>query len=159
MSPKKVDWQTRAEALMQAARDLRRDWPQESVSNHLSASHKDLFARYVVDLRRAKQGAENWWSAMIETETQRTIDQVEAEYNVSTRYQVGAVANRGVIHVLRKYWLSCVALNEELSPKDRVHPEEFLLGALLREHYEDLAEFVSRLPYWPIGLDDEGRWV
>ena len=37
--------------------------------------------------------------------------------------------------------------------------EEFLLGELLRGGHEDLAEFISGLPYWPIGMDADGRWV
>jgi hypothetical protein len=33
-----------------------------------------------------------------------------------------------------------------------------LLGSLLFPPSEQLAQFLSKLPYWPIGMDAAGKW-
>jgi hypothetical protein len=126
---------------------------------HLHGPHLELFRDYVVDMRRAIQGAHAWWNALIETEARRCGNLTEAEYRVKRRNAVGRFANRGVIGVLRKYWLACEAINGQSAVGSRVPPEQFMLGMLIDTTWEDIAEFLSHLPYWPIGMSPKGEWI
>ena len=38
-------------------------------------------------------------------------------------------------------------------------PEEFLLRWLVTDRLDELAEFLAGMPYWPIGMDEDGNWV
>ncbi len=153
------DWRSKADALIQAARDVRNELAPRPSSKRVGPRHRKLFDQYVKDLRRAQEWALSWWTSMIRTELQATPDQRDAERNVSRRNPVGPVAHVGVIYVLRRYWLDCVALNREVPAAEQVQPEDFLLGFLLYSSYGDLGRFVAQLPYWPIGLDADGNWI
>jgi hypothetical protein len=121
--------------------------------------HRELFDQYLTEMRRAKLNAEVWWKTIIDVETGRAGDRRIAERTIRSRYSVGPAAHVGVIAVLRRFWLSCAALNIRSTPLERLPPEELLLGMLLSPPNEDLARFLSDLPYWPIGLDADGNWV
>ncbi len=152
------NWRDRAAALIEFVSDItgetppppRPSWPKP---------HLSLFEQYVADLRRARQEAQTWWNGMISAVRQRGGDQEEAARFVKRRFPVGAVCAKRVIGVVRHYWLACAALNAAAAPADRVPPEQFLLGRLIGTRDQDLAEFVSALPYWPIGMDADGNWV
>jgi hypothetical protein len=152
-------WRDRVNALLQAMRDVyaepaTKQWPMTLTSRHMA-----LFERYLRDLRRAKEGAEKRWDAMVAAEFGRTGDLTHAEQNVEKRIPAGRVADPGVIAIVRRYWSECAALNAKFSEAEYVRPEEFLLDLLVWTTHEDLAIFLSGLPYWPIGMDAEGRWV
>ena len=154
------DWRNRVAALIEAVQDVRRGSLRASErSTTPSPQHLELYRRFVEDLRRAKQGAEKRWDAMVATEFGRAGDLTLAERTVAKRNSVGRVADPGVIAILRRYWLACQAINLQLPQAERVGPEHVLLGLLLDSPNEDLARFLSELPYWPVGLDREGRWV
>ena len=121
--------------------------------------HAKLFAEYVRDLGEAKETADQWWESLIVMEEAQTHDRARAIDNVKERRPVGQVAHPEVIAVIRTYWLRCDALNGNLDEPSRVPPEDLVLGWLLADGHADLAELVSKLPYWPIGLEADGRWV
>jgi hypothetical protein len=155
-----ADWRDRVAALLQAARDVNPgSRTAGSASVTWSTGHRILFERYVYDLRRAIQGANLWWDAMIETQLPRSGgDRIRAAREVARRNPVGPVADRGVIAVLRQYWLECVALNAQ-HPDEQLAPEEFVLGSLCGSSFEASARFLSQLPYWPLGLSADGCWI
>jgi hypothetical protein len=151
------DWLERATELLRAIQDVAPD-DHPRVGSEGSTTHRDLFDQYLTELREAKELAEGWWEALIATEEEdRTGDREQAIANVEGRRPVGPVAHGAIIEVVRKFWLACAALNRQVSEVERVAPEEFVLGWLTSE-YQDLAAFLSRLPYWPIGLD-QTNWV
>ena len=153
----KRDW-SRVTWFMQAARDMRRDSPAEVRIADASDSHRSLFEEYVADLQYAKKWADSWWASINQTESERNEDSVLLEQLLPKRLPAGAAAHGGNIAVIRKYWLACIAVNQKTSPEE-VMPEQFLLGWLLEKSHTDLAEFVAQLPYWPIGMDENGEWV
>ena len=156
---KTARWQSDAANLMQAARDVRLEPEQLYVPSNAGREHRLLLDSYVQDLRRAKAWAKSWWTGMIETEQKRAGSRAEAIRTVRMKYPVGDVAHGSVIAVVRDYWLRCVELNEAVSPSSQMPPEEFLLGSLLRPPLEELAQFLSALPYWPIGINASGKWA
>jgi hypothetical protein len=124
-----------------------------------SARHRSLFEEYVQKLRKHKREGEKWFKALIDSEEKKTGDRDQAIANVKERRPVGPVSYPYVTGTVRKYWLACVSLNQELAKVERVAPEEFILGWLMQRGYDDLAEFLSGYPFWPVGLDDNDNWV
>lgn len=155
----KSDWKERTTQLQQAIQDVAPDG-HPRMGSVGSLRHRALFRRYLVELSEAKELAEDWWSALIDAEEEdRTGDREQAVKNVELRRPVGPVGHGAVIEVVRRFWLECAALNREVDETDRVAPEEFVLGWLLGPEYQELAKFLSNLPFWPMGLDWEGNWV
>jgi hypothetical protein len=151
------DYRERVLALIQAARDVR---PRQGGQwTTIPPSHESLFRQYVADIRRAINGAHAWWNAMVKTQAQRSQNPAEAQNFVRRLNPVGPVADRGVIATVRKYWLACEALNQQLQESERVPPEEFVIGLLIEPPFEDIARFLSELPYWPLGMASDGRWI
>ena len=152
------NWIERAAELQKAIHDIApNDHPR--TGSHGSASHHALFEKYVTELRDAKELAQGWWGALINTdEEDRTGNRDQAIANVEARRPVGPVAHGAVIEAVRKFWLECVAINQQVEDAMRVAPEELVLGWLMAE-YQDLAEFLSGIPFWPIGLDRQENWV
>jgi hypothetical protein len=152
------NWRARASALLQAARDVAPPGHPPAGGNG-SQRHAALFGRYLKALRAAHESATGWWGAILEAEEERTQDEAVAAENVDERRPVGPVAHGEVIAAVRQFWLECAALNEKVAPAERVPPEEFVLGWLIKREQNELAEFLSAFPFWPIGLDFEGHWV
>jgi hypothetical protein len=151
------NWRDRAQALMQAARDVSPD-EKSGMPSSFSQPHRLLFDKYLAELRVAKQWAERWWQSLIDVEQHRTRDVERARRNVVIRWPVGRVAHQGVIAVVRRFWLECDALNRKAEGGQRVAPEEFVLGRLIRSE-PSLAEFLSDLPFWPLGMDEHDHWI
>lgn len=151
------NWRDRANELLGAVTDL-------GIPDHPPASqrgtpeHDALFQEYVGELTEAVESAEAWWRALVLVEEGRLGDRDEAEESVRERHPGGPSAHKFIIAAIRKAWLACSSTNERLPEPERVRPEELVLAWLVRRH-PGLAEFISRLSYWPIGLDQEGRWV
>jgi len=121
--------------------------------------HEKLFAAYLKELRAVKGEVDAWWSALLDTESQRTGDRTQAQRELERRWPAGAAAHPRMIAVIRKYYLACNALNERLEDDDaadEVEPVVFMSEWLLDGKNMDLVKFLGRLSYWPIGFDDEG---
>jgi hypothetical protein len=121
--------------------------------------HFELFRNYVAELRRVRARAEAWWEDLLASELERVGDRDEAKRNVESRRPAGCAVHPAVIAVIRAFWLACAALNERLGAQQRIAPEQLVLGWLVQAGDDALAEFVSTLPFWPLGLDSAGRWV
>jgi hypothetical protein len=148
----------RLEALMTAALDVRAGEPVRDMAD-ASDEHRARFERYVRELRRAKRVAEEWWSGLVEGETDRVGSEAQAQINVRIRRPPGPVVNPTVVHVIRRAWLDCQRINDTLPESSRVAPAAFVLLWLEQAGKHDLGRFVAGIPYWPLGLDDSGRWI
>ena len=119
-----------------------------------------MFQQYVKALAAAKEDAETWWESLIETEQERVGDRDQAIENVNERRPTGAMSLGASDAVVREYWLKCDALNRKTRDlEERVAPEDFLLRWLVDNRRDELAEFLAGMPYWPIGMDEDGNWV
>jgi len=159
MRRRKIAWKERVRRLLLAAKDFS---PNVEYVRHSagSAAHRSLFRQYVTALKAAKEEAESWWESLIYMEQKRTGDRDQAVENVNERRPTGAMSLGASDAVVREYWLKCDGLNRKTkNPEERVAPEEFLLLWLVNDHLNDLAEFLAGMPYWPIGMDENGDWV
>lgn len=152
------DWKVNAQLLLQAAKDIAPPGHPRSGSVG-SIRHQALFEQYVLKLEKYKREGEAWINGLIDFEENKTGDRNQAIENVKDRRPVGAVSDPSVTGVVRKFWLACVSLNRELAEEERVPPEEFILEWLILKGYEELAEFLTGYPFWPLGLDDHDHWV
>lgn len=159
MRRKQIPWEDKVRRLLQAAKDFSRD------ASYLpnapgSSQHHALFRRYVKALEAAKEHTEKWWESLINTEERRVGDREQAVVNVNARRPTGLMSLGASDAVVREYWLKCDALNRTTTNRaERVAPEEFLLLWLLNNRLTALAEFLADMPYWPIGMDEDGNWV
>lgn len=159
MLKREASWRDRAEGLMQAARDIRDEGPplRRASLGVLGPTEQALFQAYLTALGAARDWAETWWRSVNGTEAGRSPP-VEAARRLADAYPLGPSAHPAVIAVLRAYWIACMRLDEARSGGLRLQPEELLLGLLITGGHDELAAFVARLPYWPIGMDAEGNW-
>lgn len=133
--------------------------------------HEELFEHYADDLAEAKAAAEAWWDALIAEEESRQGDRESAISAVKKRWPTGPASHPRVIAVIREYFLKCHALNDEIETEqsapatrkrkkdeeeeETVDPYIFASEWLLEDPTEGLADFISVLTYWPIGLDED----
>lgn len=113
------------------------------------SAHEELFAKYVEELREARVLAETWWKGLLNSA------EGSAAAKIRRRWSLGPASHPLVLAVLRKYYLECEALNQEV-PDDEESPMLFVTEWLLDEDTEELAEFIADLTFWPIGVADDG---
>jgi len=121
--------------------------------------HERLLEEYAKALRAAKDAAEEWWKALLASETTKTGDREEALRNVEQRWPYGPAAHPRVLAVIRKYYFACEALNDRLAetknPAEE-YPHVFVTDMLMEDGTDDLGNFVYGLPGLPIGIDPDG---
>jgi hypothetical protein len=117
----------------------------------------ELFQQYEAELRWAINEARSRRKTEIASLT-GFFEGNEARARESVARKGPLCIEPHVIGVIRKYWLACDRLNESVSPRDRVDPLVFI-NDRLQAHAPDLAQVLSEIPYWPMGQDEEGRWV
>ena len=158
MAKSRSKWIAKIQNMIAAIKDVAPADHPDASKLEMSKKHRALFKEYLADLAEAREIAEGWWGALILAEEERTGDREQAIAIVKRRRPVGPAVHGSVIAVIRKYWLACDSLNRLSEPSARVAPEEFVLGNLLDGEHDGHAEFLSGIPFWPIGLDREGRW-
>jgi hypothetical protein len=128
----------------------------------MSTPHQRLLEEYADSLRAAKDAAEEWWEALLASETLKTKNREDAVRNVQQRWPYGPAAHPRVLAVIRKYYFACEALNERLAetknPAEE-YPHVFVTDMLMEDGTDDLGDFVGGLPGLPIGIDPDGNPV
>lgn len=121
-----------------------------------------LFEQYRKDLRWAYDLAKERQDQLVRRYMdQQGIDEETARAKVRASH--GPMAhNSHVTYVIRKYWLEIDRIKKETKEKDPdagwLEPLAFLVERLEQEDEEDLAEMLSEIAYWPIGLNEKGEW-
>ncbi len=127
----------------------------------MESPHDKLFDQYAKELTKAKLEAETWWRELVDSETRKIGNPKEATTSIKRRWPLGPASHPYVVAIVRKYWLACDALNEEIDASaddsgenEVVSPPVFLCEFLLDGKHEKLAAFIAPLNYWPIGMED-----
>jgi hypothetical protein len=127
--------------------------------HHATARHRALFAEYKELLADALGIAADRWEGRIDTAMGRGATQAAAITETYQRFFAGPAACSELVWTLRTFWLRCVALNRETpNEADRIPPQVLLLGWIHDEGHPEWVEILTAMPYWPIGLDEKGRW-
>jgi hypothetical protein len=151
-------------------------------------NHLKLLALYAEELSTAKLIAEIWWEKLLKVNGIEGETTTVHRSNLDLRWPEGAASHPRVLAAIRKYWLACDALNQsrnlefldntaqpepvytlqfehEITPSaDEIVVDNFVdphifVSEWLIDEYDDLASFIGRLSYWPIGLDDQDNYT
>ena len=156
MADRVQNWRSRVSALALMPQDIGAPIMGSAIGVR---DHERLFDYYVRGLLAARAEAESWWEGLIAVRTSRVGDRVRAEAEIRHDWPVGPCAHGKVVAVLREAWLACADLNEGLHEAERLGPEVLTLIWLMSRE-EELAQFLSKLPYLPIGRDMEtSKWL
>jgi hypothetical protein len=148
------------ERLLGAAADLYAEPRIPVAPAEASEFHRLAHNTYLRDLERALVAAERWWTAELGDREARGMSAEEALASASADHPIGPVAHPRVLGVLAAHWALCEEVNAVLpTAEGRVGPEQVLLGWLRDGPRASWVEALAALPYWPIGLDEHGRWV
>jgi len=123
-----------------------------------SDQHRLLFQTYVAEFQKLYPELSRIWDREIETGVTRGLEREQAVAAAHERALAGPAAHPRLIALVRWYWLQCHALNREVGAHAGVPPEQLLLGWLIEVGKSDLVQLIACLPYWPIGLDENGNW-
>jgi hypothetical protein len=125
----------------------------------MNDAHQKLLEEYVDSLRSAKEAADEWWEALLASETRKTKDREQALRNVKERWPYGPAAHPRVLGFILHYYFACEALNERLAKTKKPaeeYPHLFVTEMLMEDGSADLGDFVDTLPGLPIGVDEDG---
>ena len=117
-----------------------------------------LYDQYRERLWAAHLTAVPWWEDTIRAQQHLGRSRADAIDISFDKRIAGAAAHPSIVYVLREFWLRCVDLCSAY-PDRQVAPETLLLQWLADAGESDLVAVVSCMPYWPIGMDENGKWV
>jgi hypothetical protein len=124
-----------------------------------SASHKQLFVQYLEEVDFVTAVALDWWKQTLAARKKIASDPKRAAHDAWIDRPAGPASYPGLVALTRDYWLACHQLNLEVPEELRVPPWTFLLSWLLNGSYGQAVSVLACMPYWPIGLDEDGNWV
>ena len=149
--------------------------------------YQALYAAYVEELRAAKPDVNRWWTGLVEETLTNESSEEKAFEALQRCWPVGPAVHPRILAIVRKYYLACHQLNQEVrwpfttDPEDvethipavvkreaeavnegrdePINPVIFVGELLATPETEDLLIIVGKLSYWPIGLDETGQFV
>jgi hypothetical protein len=148
--------------LLAAPRDLpgSAPWTEPPIDrSRASPRHQQAYARYLERLEQVLDVVEHWWAGTLEQQLDQGVTRDKALEQAYRAHFAGPAAAPELVWVVRSFWLECVAINEETPESERVPPEVFLLHWLTQDQRTDAVEVLTGMPYWPIGLDADGRFT
>jgi hypothetical protein len=151
------------ERLLGAGVDLRprtSGTTQERTLDEADDIHRLAHAAYLRDLERALIEAERTWARDLAHREAHGSTREQALDDLYLRRRAGPVGHPRVLGIIQAYWALCHEINHALVDQQRhVAPEQLLLGWLRDGRRGSWLEILSALPYWPVGLDADGRWI
>jgi hypothetical protein len=148
--------------LLSAPRDLPPSAPWVDPPLSVSAAspqHSQLFEEYKDYLGDAMKIAEDWWHSLIQGHMDDGMNRDDAIEEAYAGRYAGPVSCPEIVWTLRKFWLGCDTINRTVEPAEQVPPEVLLLHWLNDGQHPQWIQVLTGMPYWPVGLDESGRWV
>jgi hypothetical protein len=121
-------------------------------------SQRVLFESYVQLIRQACADAETWWAGTIEAQRANGLNESEAIAKAFDDRMAGPASDPKVVWIVRLIWLECMKRNRDLQRDQQIRPEFMLLQWLIDAGETELVRLIACMPYWPIGLDENGNW-
>lgn len=124
-------------------------------------TYEILFDEYVKELDKAVSFEEDRLDSIREKKLSEGKSQEEIENFIMERFDPICCSGR-VLAVFRKFWLKCNELNiynEKNGVDEYVNPRDFTVDWLSNDGdpYE-LFGLISGMPYYPIGIDENGEY-
>src|ERR1700730_7610672 len=86
--------------------------------------HETLVQEYASELRAAKARAETWWAELTRQVRTQAGNKKLADQIMRSRWPDGPASHPFVLAVIRKYWLACEALNEQIEREEESEDEK-----------------------------------
>ncbi len=147
--------------LMIAPRDVKPDLefsPSDLPLEKAASTFCSLFQHYIADFVDVYELVSEVWESDLDELVEDGSSIEEAIQIKLDNCAAGPAEHPNLIWLVRKYWLSCAQLNTSISVLERVQPEVFLLKWLIDQERSDYVQLLTAMPYWPIGLDENGNW-
>lgn len=123
-----------------------------------TTAHKLLYADYLQAFPEIYEAAEIWWTGCIQAHISQGETQEDAQELAFSRRISGAASYPPAVLFFRTFWLRCDELNVRLPIEDRIPPQTLMLQWLVDDQKTDFVTLLTCMPYWPMGLDADGRW-
>lgn len=147
--------------LMEAPRDV----STASVYAGTQPSHGDahvrysaLYSNYVSNFHGIFEEVVEDWEASLDELIEEGATLENAIQSKIENCAAGPAESKLLVWLVRKYWLDCEEIGKGLDPEARVRPEVLLLRWLADDGHDQFVELLTAMPYWPIGLDEDGNW-
>lgn len=147
--------------LLDAPTDLYRDIPDQGFTRkwaEASTRHQALYIEYVSDFAEAYEIGESWWNDCVDACALEAGSRAEAIDQAFAKRLAGPASAPEFVWFVRTYWLAFDEVNHGLASTDRVPPQSAMLQWLLDDKYDNYVRLLTCMPYWPIGLDENGNW-
>jgi hypothetical protein len=147
--------------LLSAPKDIQGGTPVSDYSGSVEGAHKELqkfFGWYHKGYEFFYPHAQRWWIGCIAAEETPKRTHEEAVQAAFDRRLAGPASVPEFVWFIRYSWLRCDGINKKLPLKRRVAPEVVLLKWLVDAGNRDYVTLLTCMPYWPIGLDEQGEW-
>lgn len=131
---------------------------QETQRQFADREFQQMFQSYLKDMADVYEIASETWEADLDEliEYGSTEEQaIETKLGICA---AGPAENLSLTWLIRKYWLECDMRNRHCDKSRRVRPETLLLSWLEPGRHDDFIRLLTCMPYWPIGLDENGNW-
>lgn len=123
-----------------------------------SAAHRAAYADYLAETPGLLAAAEEWWEGLVAAQGSLGKGRAQAVEAAYEKRVAGPASLPEFVWFIRAAWLRFDRVNLALPEADRVPPACCLLGWPHEEGREEWVRLVTCMPYWPLGLDAEGRW-
>ena len=120
--------------------------------------HQLLYKEYLEDLPEAYRIASEWWDECVEAQINQGLGEADAVDAAFDLRLAGPMSSLEVVWFIRYHWLRFAALNLELDRAERVPAQTAMLSWLVDDDLRDYVQLLTCMPYWPIGLDENGNW-
>lgn len=130
--------------------------PYERVVGQPSFSR--IVSLYDEEITWAADIAMEWWVSVVSTCVERISDRDAALREAYGRFPAGPASRPEVITAVRDTWLEVARVNAKLSQPERLRPECAVLESQHSAAVNVTFIVLTAMPYWPIGIDDNGNW-
>lgn len=120
--------------------------------------YRELFDAYVPALQQAYDEAAPWWEDTVAAQRAEGLSEqtaVETAFNIR---MAGAAADPRVVWIVRLIWLECADINSGMPDAAKIRPEYLMVQWLKDAGETELVRLLACMPYWPIGMNEDGEW-
>ena len=128
----------------------------DASTHHNDAAH--LFSSYTKDLALVCDTATSWWNDLVERSERECSSEKDAIRLNYERRPAGPASHPFVTSCLRDYWIAFIQHRSRKPGAELWTPETVMLHDLERAGFAREHKILSAMPYWPIGLDENGNW-
>lgn len=119
---------------------------------------RKLFLRYVSDMERVSDDALEAWIALVQGQLTGDRSLAEARRAAFAQWPAGPASQADVVSTVRNYWLEVADIVADLGVSADLLPQDLLLKWPSDVRKDHVVAVITAMPYWPIGLDENGNW-